>query len=68
MIAFAHGNAGLAALFTNRLDRAQQSFIRELRLATREGRDGPYAALLFEALSGLAAVAAAHGRERDAAT
>ena len=64
LLAFAHGNAGLAELFTCQSDRAEQAFVQELRLMGRRG----YGNFVFEALNGLAAVAASHGRDRIAAT
>jgi hypothetical protein len=67
-LALAHGNAGLAALFNNAPGAAQRAFVSELRLSVDYGFQSEYAPLLNEALSGLAAVAAAHGRDRTAAT
>jgi len=64
VLALAQGNAGLAALFTGPPQRAEGAFARELQLVSRCGYDG----LLFEALNGLAAVAAARRRDGTAAT
>src|SRR5215211_6579533 len=64
LLALAHGNAGLTALFTAEPDRAERAFAEELRLMGRRGYDN----LLFEALNGLAAAAASQGRDRIAAT
>jgi len=68
MVALTHGNAGLALLFNGRIHSAQQAFLDELRLVAASGFQGAYAAMLFEAVHGLAAVAAADGDDRVAAT
>ena len=64
VLALAQGNAGLAELFACRSERAEQAFVQELRLMGHRG----YAGFVFEALTGLAAVAASQGRDRIAAT
>jgi predicted ATPase/DNA-binding SARP family transcriptional activator len=61
--AFASGNTGLAALLLGDVDEACDAFARELRLALRHRLDR----IVFESLSGLAAVAAAQGRDMRAA-
>jgi hypothetical protein len=55
----AEGNAGLAALFTGDESGAARAFTRQLRLGAHHGYDS----MLFEGLSGLAALAAS--AERD---
>jgi hypothetical protein len=64
VLALALGNAGLAALFTGEPGRAEQAFVEELRLMGRSG----YGTFVFEALNGLAAVAASQHRDQAAAT
>jgi len=64
LLGLAHGSVGLAALFSSRPDHAEPAFVEELRLMGRRG----YGTFLFEALNGLAAVAASKGRDRSAAT
>ena len=63
VVVMAEGNAGLAALFTGDEPRAAGAFTRQLRLGERHGYDN----LLFEGLSGLAALAAIGGRDALAA-
>lgn len=62
-LAYAHGNAGLVALFTGEPERASDAFASELRLTSRFAFDE----LLSEGLIGLAAVAAAQSRDELAA-
>ena len=64
LLALALGNVGLARLFTGRPEQGHAAFIRELRLLDLHGYD----ILLFEALSGIAAVAAAQLLDQVAAT
>ena len=64
LLGLAHGSVGLAALFSDQPDRAEPAFVEELRIMGRRG----YGTFLFEALNGLAAVAASQGRDRMAAT
>jgi hypothetical protein len=66
LLALAQGNAGLATLLNRHTAPAQRAFLSQLRLARDHRFDDPM--LLFEALDGLAAVAAAHGHDRTAAT
>jgi predicted ATPase/DNA-binding SARP family transcriptional activator len=58
-----YGNAGIAALLTGSPDAAAKDFATELEVAGRLG----YHKLRWEALEGLAAVAAAQGRDESAA-
>ena len=64
LLALAFGSVGLTALFSEHPDRAVPAFVEELRLMGRRG----YGTFVFEALNGLAAVAAAQSRDRVAAT
>jgi hypothetical protein len=59
LLALAHGNAGLATLFTGQPDRAEPAFVEELEIMGRRG----YGNVLFEALNGVAA-----GRHKHDAT
>ena len=68
VLALAHGNAGLAALLNGRTSAAQHAFVSQLRLGIGYGFGSEYEAFLFEAIDGLAAVAAAEGHDRAAAT
>ena len=68
VLALAQGNAGLARLFTGRTGDAQRAFVSELRLVTDHGFHSGDPMLLFEAIDGLAAVAAAHSHDSTAAT
>jgi len=68
LLALAQGNAGLATLFCGRAGAAQRAFVGELRLGSPYGFDSDFGELLYEAITGLAAVAAAHGHDRTAAT
>jgi len=63
VLAHVHGNVGVAALSAGDLQRAGEAFARELELLGRYPADP----LNFEALNGLAAVAAARGRDELAA-
>ena len=63
-----HGNAGLAELLSGRSQPARDAFASELRLDSDMGFQSRFARFLFEAVSGLAAVAAAEGHDRTAAT
>ena len=58
-VANTSGNLGLVALLSDQFDRAANALAAELQLAIRI----PYESLQFEALSGLAAVAAAQGED-----
>lgn len=61
-----HGNIGLARLFAGDIENAHEAFTRQLRLCAQHAfRD---IADTGEGLSGLAAVAAARGRDNVAAT
>jgi hypothetical protein len=64
LVAYAYGNAGVAALLTGDTERASAAFARELEYATQHGYTTP----LHEALDGLATVAAARGQDELAAT
>jgi predicted ATPase/DNA-binding SARP family transcriptional activator len=68
VVALAEGNAGLAALFEGHTDAARRAFTGQLRLAGEHQADSRYDGFLFEALDGLAAVAAVAGHDRVAAT
>ena len=68
VVALAEGNAGLAALFEGHTDAARRAFTGQLRLAREHQVDSRYDGFLFEALDGLAAVAAVAGHDRIAAT
>jgi predicted ATPase/DNA-binding SARP family transcriptional activator len=61
--ALIHGNAGLAALFMGDVRTAEDVFRRQWAVIERHGHEQ----LRFEALSGLAAVAALDGRDELAA-
>jgi predicted ATPase len=63
LLAGAHGNAALAALFAGDLARAQEEFASELNAGIRLADD----VLASEAVTGLAAIAAASGRDALAA-
>jgi hypothetical protein len=64
VLSMAYGNAGLVALLGRDIERARVAFGRELELVTRHR----FARHRFEPLNGLAAVAAADGRDMLAAT
>jgi predicted ATPase/DNA-binding SARP family transcriptional activator len=63
VVCLAQGNSGLVALFTGDTTRAAQAFTRELELANRYR----YESQRYEAINGLAAVAAARGQDELAA-
>jgi len=63
VIGFIQGNLGLVMLFTGDTARAAQAFTRELHVASRYRYDTQR----YEAISGLAAVAAAEGEDELAA-
>ena len=63
VLSFANGNDGLVALLAGDDARASEAFTRELRLADRHRYDR----MLYEAIDGLAGVAAARGKDRLAA-
>jgi hypothetical protein len=63
VLTFAYGNHGLVTLLAGATADAEQAFARELELADRYRYDR----LLYEAISGMAGVAAAQGRDELAA-
>ena len=63
VLSFAQGNLGLVMLFTGDADRASDAFTRELQLGSQYG----YEPQRYEAINGLAAVAAARGEDELAA-
>jgi hypothetical protein len=63
VLSFAHGNEGLVALLTGDIERASEAFTRELELASRYQHE----LMLYEAINGLAGVAAARGEDERAA-
>jgi predicted ATPase len=63
VLSFAHGNEGLVALLTGDVGRAAHAFTRELELATRYQHD----LMLYEAINGLAGVAASRFEDERAA-
>ncbi len=63
-LAFACGNAGLAALFQSRMDAAERLFGQQIEIFRRERIDG----LWDEPATGLACVAAHAGHDERAAT
>jgi predicted ATPase len=62
-LGFAYGNHGLVSLLSGELGAAAQAFARELEITVRNG----YHRMLYEAISGLAAVAAVQGEDDLAA-
>jgi len=63
LIAYAHGNAALAALHRGDAERARDGFLHELQFVARQ----PIPQLVHEPLSGLAALAAVQGLDELAA-
>jgi predicted ATPase/DNA-binding SARP family transcriptional activator len=59
VFSFVYGNEGLVALLTGDVTRASEAFAQELRLASRHWYDR----MLYEAISGLAGVAAMRGED-----
>jgi predicted ATPase/DNA-binding SARP family transcriptional activator len=63
VVAFACGNLGLVSLLAGDAARASEAFTRELQIANRH----QYELMFYEAINGLAAVAAARGDDELAA-
>jgi hypothetical protein len=63
ILSYAHGNDGLVALLAGAVPHAAEAFTKELELADRHRYDR----LLYEAIDGLAGVAAARGEDELAA-
>jgi predicted ATPase/DNA-binding SARP family transcriptional activator len=63
VLSFAHGNKGLVALLTGDVAGASEAFTRELELASRHQHE----LMLYEAINGLAGVAAVRGEDERAA-